>query len=796
MLRISTATLAGFLVALSIASSTTTCYAQSEAQNPTARESKGGLISRFRAATTKYRQDAEVDPKLNGQPNRPNWPNLANPWKKPTEEGELGSIQGPIALNRALKPTREPFSPKPNRESQARPTSEPNRSTRAPAPTTQQPSSPVSQEFTPAIVPNNRLTPPSYVTPPSYLTPQEDGAFESNELTEMESNALAATSPSNKRELKSYDASPNDSAFNPSNTSRRKTTPATTAQAAKGTQDKPQNKPLRELSPLSEPNLTEPNSSAPLDAATTETSTRLTDAPSPQPTAKPFTLPEAKNEVRSDAAGTSSRRIPATPSSGPTSLAISEKVPQKSRPSAGLDVRAPQLRLRVDGPTAIPVGQSATYTLHATNEGTDKIEGLLIRAAAPRSVKIDHVTTSVGAHEIEALESEIAVLWEIPTLAANDSKSIELEITVHDTDRFALNLEWTVAPPTTQFAVEVQQPKLELSLQGASETQVGQAQKYQIQLKNSGKAPLPELTLQLQTETTGQYESVVGPLAAGETKRIDVEMTFDHPGLFPIVATAKSTNGRFEQRERIDVQVQSMQLAASWNGPSEFFQGLTADYVLTIENTGNLAAKNLACAVNLPAGLEPTSLPAGLSKIGSQLRWSIPSLSANESIDIPLQLMVNQAGEQRLNFQARCENGPEFTANIATRVEAIADLELTVVEPVAPAPVGQPVIYELRITNRGAKAAEQVIAIAQFSEGIEPQKIDGHSGRVVPGQALFDAIPIIAPKQTVTLQVICQASKAGNHRFRAAVQCPASEEDLLEEGSTRYIPGAAPRSRP
>jgi hypothetical protein len=149
-----------------------------------------------------------------------------------------------------------------------------------------------------------------------------------------------------------------------------------------------------------------------------------------------------------------------------------------------------------------------------------------------------------------------------------------------------------------------------------------------------------------------------------------------------------------------------------------------------------------------------------------------------------------------LNFQARCENGPELTANIATRVEAIADLELTVVEPGAPAPVGQPVIYELRITNRGAKAAEQVIAIAQFSEGIEPQKIDGHSGRVVPGQALFDAIPSIAPKQTVTLQVICQASKAGNHRFRAAVQCPASEEDLLEEGSTRYIPGAAPRSRP
>ncbi len=796
MYRISTATLAGFLVALALANYPTSSQAQTEAQNAKPKENKGGLVSRFRAATTKYRQDADEEAKSNGQGNRSTWPNLNNPWKKRSEEEDIGSIQGPIALNRALKPTREPFAPKPNREVSARSGSEANRSARGPSSPSPRPLPSAQQEFDPVNPPSNGLATPSYVTP------QDDGSpdsnyLESNDIADVDASTLDAPSPSSKRELKTYDASPTDSTFHASNTSRRKTNPATTAL------DKPQSKSLRELPSLPAQNTLETQS--PLQ---TESVARLTDSPveaTPAQTpvqvpkqipSQRLTLPEPTNEIRADAAGTSSRRVPATPSSGPTSLALGEPVPKKARQSTGLDVRTPQLRLRVDGPTAIPVGQTATYTLHATNEGTDKIEGLLIRAAAPRSVKIDRVTTSIGAHELEELDSEIAVLWEIPTLAANDSKSIELELTVHDADRFALNLEWTVAPPSTQFAVEVQQPKLELTLQGAAETQIGQPQKYQVQIKNSGKAPLPELVLQLQTETTGQYESIVGPLAAGETKKIDVELTFDHPGLFPIVATAKSTNGRFEQRERIDVQVQSMQLAASWNGPTEFFQGIPADYVLTVENSGNLAAKNLACAINLPAGFEPTSIPAGLTKNGSQLRWSIPSLSANESIDIPLQFMVNQAGEQRMNFQARCENGPELTANIVTRVEAIADLELTVVEPVAPAPVGQPVIYELRITNRGAKAAEQVIAIAQFSEGIEPQQIHGHTGRVVPGQALFDAIPTIAPKQTVTLKVICQASKAGIHRFRAAVQCPASEEDLLEEGSTRYIPGANPRNRP
>jgi hypothetical protein len=93
------------------------------------------------------------------------------------------------------------------------------------------------------------------------------------------------------------------------------------------------------------------------------------------------------------------------------------------------------------------------------------------------------------------------------------------------------------------------------------------------------------------------------------------------------------------------------------------------------------------------------------------------------------------------------------------------------------------------VANRGSKAAENVRVLAQFSEGIEPLRIEGHAGRIVPGQALFDQLAQIAPKQTVTLKVICQASKNGVHRFRAAVQSPASQEDLLEEGSTRFVGG-------
>jgi len=808
MNRTSQMALASCLATLLFCISASPTPAQSESAEGRATENRGGgLVSRFRAAITK--QPGENEESVQGRTGGLRVPvqGFSNPWKKRAED-ELGSIQGPIELNRAVKPTKEPFAPKQpaagkqsagQRQSSQLPTAQSpalsqsqsgsrgNGRSQGVSPQETQPqvtAPQATQRGASGITDSNQPVPPSYSTDESYENVETQPTLDDRSGAKPSIPEPAAGS---KRELKTYDVTPSEAGFDAANTSRRRVpvTPTSTASKPKITKG--------EITKLQDSGSQDSGSQA---APQTIASAGRSDA----------SVGQSVGQLRDEAQGTS-EQVPSmavtrkSNASGMTKKPSEESAEKSTsmangRSLAGLDVRTPQLRLRVDGPTAIPVGQMATYTIHATNEGTSKIDGLLIRAAAPRGVRIDGVTTMVGAHEVEELETELAVLWEIESLAPNDSKSMELQVVVLDAESFALNLEWTVAPLPTTMTVEVQQPKLELTLNGPSETQLGVPQKYQIQVKNSGKAPMPELVLQLQTETTGQYESSVGALAPGETKRIEVEMTFDHPGLFPIVATAKSSNGKFEKRERIDVQVQTLELTASWTGPSEFFQGLNAEYNLVIENTGNVIAKNVACVVALPTGFDPVDLPAGIARNGNQLRWMIPSIGANQKLEVPLKVTVNQSGEQRIAFQARAEGGRDFASTIATRVEAIADLELTVIEPAAPAPVGQPVVYEIQIVNRGSKAAENVLAIAQFSDGIEPQRIDGHSGRIVPGQALFDAIPAIPPKKSITLKVTCVAAKGGNHRFRAAVQCQGSEEDLLEEGSTRYIAGAVSNKQP
>ena len=65
--------------------------------------------------------------------------------------------------------------------------------------------------------------------------------------------------------------------------------------------------------------------------------------------------------------------------------------------------------------------------------------------------------------------------------------------------------------------------------------------------------------------------------------------------------------------------------------------------------------------------------------------------------------------------------------------------------------------------------------------------MEGHAGRIVPGQAIFNSIPSIGPNDKLVLRIHAEASKPGVHRFRVEVKSKGSDTDLLEEESTRYL---------
>jgi hypothetical protein len=132
--------------------------------------------------------------------------------------------------------------------------------------------------------------------------------------------------------------------------------------------------------------------------------------------------------------------------------------------------------------------------------------------------------------------------------------------------------------------------------------------------------------------------------------------------------------------------------------------------------------------------------------------------------------------------------------SFVTEVKALADLKLVVNDPPGPLPIGEQASFEVRILNRGTKAAENVNVIAQFSEGIEPVEAVGSPANIVPGQVVFQPIRELAPGAELVLKVVARAERAGVHRFRAEITCGDSETRLAAEESTYFFDSKATRT--
>jgi hypothetical protein len=460
----------------------------------------------------------------------------------------------------------------------------------------------------------------------------------------------------------------------------------------------------------------------------------------------------------------------------------------------GLELQSPGLKLTLVGPDSILIDQAIPYEVVATNDGQTVLQGLTVRVRLPSHVSMTDPITTDGEASAISDEQGNGMAWTLPRLAPGSSKSLRVMIRTQQPEHFALGLDWTVEHPSVQMPIRVQQPQLLLAVEGPSEADYGQPQVYRLRVRNPGNADARDVRVELQAESQPNQESVLGDIAAGSERVVEMELTFQQAGQLAIHAKAISDVSKLESTSRVDVDIRQSQLLATWTGPSEFYQGNTAEYLLTLENQGKTTAINNVCVLAVPSEVELLALPAGIVRTGDQLRWEVPQLAIGETMEWSFQCVMNQLGDNTFAFKVDSSTGPSVESTIQTQVDAIADLQLLVNDPVAPAPIDKPVVYEVTVSNRGKKAAEDVFVIAQFSDGIEPSRIEGHTGQLVPGQVLFDSIPKIAPGEQIVLRITAQASKPGTHRFRAVVRCQGTEDDMLKEESTRYTASGTTRT--
>lgn len=507
-----------------------------------------------------------------------------------------------------------------------------------------------------------------------------------------------------------------------------------------------------------------------------------------------------------------SKRQPALPSTGTTAAqakqsadayTASRPLPRasstdsaaRSRVSAGslrklkpgetsTSTELPGIRVVTYGPGQIMIRQTHQYEVVVENRGAIAADGLLVRVEMPDWADAVAQKASLGSIKRSNDDSADQMLWTINSLPAGKSERLFIDLKAARSGNYNLDIDWTLLPQQAVTKIHVQEPKLKLTIEGPEEVIYGQSQTYHVRVLNPGDGPAPNVVFTLSPNSETPQSQEIGDIPAGKEAQFDIDLTAQDLGELKIHGLAK---GKLDLKAEAikTIAVASADLEATLSGPELKYQNTEAIYRLKLQNNGTATSENVEASLLIPAGAEYVSGIEGARVANDRLVWKIKSLPRGFNRDYECKFNMSKTGSQEFKFS--CEGSAAGAAHVAleTRVEAIADLVLTVMDPPAPAPIGTDVTYEIVIRNRGSKAANAVQAIAQFSHGIEPQRISGQTGKVVTGRALFDAIAEIKAGEEVRLKVVAKAEVDGHHRFRTEIR--SAETVLVAEEATHYM---------
>jgi uncharacterized repeat protein (TIGR01451 family) len=203
------------------------------------------------------------------------------------------------------------------------------------------------------------------------------------------------------------------------------------------------------------------------------------------------------------------------------------------------------------------------------------------------------------------------------------------------------------------------------------------------------------------------------------------------------------------------------------------YAGTAGTYTIHVANSGNATAENVHVVATLPAGAKFVSASAGGQWKADQgkVAWTLPPLRPNGDASLDLKCLLMAPGANRLQVASSAAGEISDSATVTTNVEALADLKLEVTEPAGPIAVGDEVVYELHVRNRGSKAAEGVAVITYFSEGIEPVSAQGGTHDISNGVVAFHPVGNVPAGGELTLKVKARADRGGKQVFRAEVEC-------------------------
>ena len=490
----------------------------------------------------------------------------------------------------------------------------------------------------------------------------------------------------------------------------------------------------------------------------------------------------------------SSRRRRPFDRSSPVTTETSDTTDNLTTSSASVFTRySPQLAVSTSGPRKITIGKEATFSIRVKNSGRVAASDVVVVVKVPQWCDVVGAKATAGV--TPPIRDAIAggtVQWALSRLGTGVQEQLDLRIIPRKSRAFDLGVSWTFAPPAAKAMVEVQEPKLLMAVSGPEEMLFGQTKVFKLTLSNPGTGDAENVTIRLQPVDQGGGQVTnhrLGTLAAGDSRVVEIELTARQAGTLAIKASAAADGGLTGKVDH-SVLVRRAELRINVSAAKKKYAGTVASYEIQISNPGNATAELIKLTAQLPQGATYVSSSGGgtyRAETGA-VQWNLSALRANAREDFEVKCVLSSPGANRIQVTGRAAGDLSDSIAATTQVEALADLKLLVSDPRGPVAVGEEMTYEVRVINRGTKAAQGIDVVAFFSAGIEPIAVEGTTNyEISAGQVVFKKIEHLGAGREIVFKIKAVAAEAGNHIFRTEVLCTSLGTKLAAEETTRFF---------
>ena len=439
-------------------------------------------------------------------------------------------------------------------------------------------------------------------------------------------------------------------------------------------------------------------------------------------------------------------------------------------------------------PKEIQVDREAKFAVKVKNVGSAPVRNLVLRDVLPVGARF--VAADV-ASVVPNARGEFA--WPPFDLAPCSEKTFEYRIIPTQEGELG-----SVA--TLSFAAEAScrvrcvRPALEVEVVAPQEATLGSNIDLNVVVANVGTGAATNVAL-LETIPDGLrhpsgsvLDHALGTLAPGEKKRVPLTLQCVAPGttVNNLVVTA---DGDLRKEIQTEIKVLAPKLELSIDGADAPYLERQTTYRLKAANVGDATAKDVKLVAEIPAGTTFVSANnLGVYKAETRsVYWDLAELPAGAAGEIELTLTPTKIGAARLTFGGTGPLG--LTAQVVKEVEidGLPALSYAVKTSPNPVEIGQEIVYEIQLANRGTKAATNATLQIAAPEALKIVSVEGPTRYSQQnGAFVFDVVREIPAKSAVTYKVKAVCEAVGDCRVRFQLSSDDLEPLVKEENVRVY----------